>query len=180
MVELLRAIERLFAKHAPETLMAFFGAGTSILLFYLVWAVLQHMFGLQRCAAAQEDEQDDTLAALIEALVTALVTEAGHLRQTVDGVLREAIRYGQHNADLLEGLTSRAEEAPHEVMELLKPEFEYLYHEMSQVEQRIVDKVTDIALHLSSGVETHDTAAEQAIGGEDDPVTLPATTHTKS
>lgn len=47
MMDMIQTIERLFEEHAPETLMAFFGATTSILLFYLVVTVLRQLFGLQ-------------------------------------------------------------------------------------------------------------------------------------
>ena len=54
MMELLRALEGLLEAHAPETLMALFGAATSMLLFVLVGIVLRHLFGLQLRAATQE------------------------------------------------------------------------------------------------------------------------------
>jgi hypothetical protein len=82
-----RTLDQLFRDHAPETLMALFGAGTSILLFYLIGVLLRHWFGWQRRAADHDVAQDQASAALVEALVEALVTEAGHLRATLDSIL---------------------------------------------------------------------------------------------
>jgi hypothetical protein len=145
-MEVLRILERLFQDHAPESLMALFGAATSILLFYLIWLVLRHLFGLQARTATQEADQDQTTTALIDALVTALVTESRHLRTTMDGILREALKRNEQNSVILAGLIHRMEETPHEVVQLLQPEFEYLHHEMTQAEQRIIDKMEEAAV----------------------------------
>ncbi|MCD4687505.1 MAG: hypothetical protein K8S97_16365 [Anaerolineae bacterium] len=144
-MDVLRALERLFEDHAPETLMAFFGAGTSILLFYLVVTVLRHWFGWQTMTAGQEANQDQAAGAVIEALVNALVTEAVHLRTTMDSILREALRRGEENADLLSGLVTRTEGLSRDVVQLLKPEFEALQREVRQAERRIITKVLEAA-----------------------------------
>lgn len=123
-VDLLKAMEQLFEAHAPETLMAFFGAGTSILLFYLVVTVLRQLFGLQKLTAGQEIDQDQATGALIEALVTALVSEVGQLRTTMDGILRETLQRGEESAAVLSGLATRTDQLPHDVVSLLKPKFE--------------------------------------------------------
>lgn len=145
MIELLRMLMQLFDTHAPETLMAFFGAGMSILLFYLVWSMLRHWFGLQTLAAGQDAEHDQGTTALLEALVNALVTEAAHLRVTIDNVLRESIQRGDANAGLLKELSAKTAAVPSEVVSLLQPGFEYLHQEMRQAETRIMSKVMDVA-----------------------------------
>lgn len=144
MIELFHMLMQLFDTHAPETLMAFFGAGMSILLFYLVWSMLRHWFGLQTFAAGQDAEQEQGITALMEALVNALVTEAAHLRVTIDNVLRESIQRGDANAELLKELSAKTAAVPSEVVSLLQPEFEYLHHEMRQAETRIMSKVMDV------------------------------------
>lgn len=96
-MEVIRGLESLFDKHAPETLMAFFGAGTSLLLFHLIGVVLRQWFGLQRHSADVDASQDQATAALVEALVGALVTEAGHLRHALDGILGEALRRSEQH-----------------------------------------------------------------------------------
>jgi hypothetical protein len=145
-MELLRALENLFEAHAPETLMAFFGAGTSILLFYLIWAVLRHFFGLQTRSANQDADQDQATTALLNSLVEALVTEAGHLRGTLDNLLEESLHNGQKTAQDLATLLTRTEETPEEVLRLLKPEFDHLHQEMRQAEARLIAKVTEMAV----------------------------------
>lgn len=144
-MELLEGLAKLFSEHAPETLMALFGAGSSILLFYLVWTLLRHLFGLQTKTTDQEVEQDQATANLLEALVAALVTEAGHLRTTLDGILGEALKRDEQTSYALADLISKTEETPHEVLGLLRPEFEYLHSEMHQVERRIISKVIEMA-----------------------------------
>ncbi len=144
-MEVLRGLEQLFRDHAPETLMALFGAATSLLLFTLMWIVLRHLFGLQARSADQESDQEQTTAVLLEALVSALVTEAGHLRTAMDGLLRESLARSEQTADALSDLVSTTEGTPREVLALLRPEFEHLHYEMHQVEGRIVDKVVDAA-----------------------------------
>ena len=143
-MELLRALEKLFEEHAPETLMAFFGAGTSILLFYLIWAVLRHFFGLQTRSASQDADQDQATTTLLKSLVEALVTEAGHLRSTLDNLLQESLHNGQKNAQDLATLLTKTEETPEEVLRLLKPEFDHLHQEMRQTEARLIAKVTEM------------------------------------
>lgn len=155
-MEVLRAIEQLFTDHAPETLMAFFGAVTSIVLLYLIWSILRHWFGLQTLTAGQDASQDQANTALVEALVSALVSEASHLRVTMDGILSESIQRGHTNAALLTDLSERAEALPEDVVRLLNPEFEHLRREMRQVEARIITKV------LAKQMETRDPAAEHA------------------
>lgn len=145
-MELLRALEKLFEEHAPETLMAFFGAGTSILLFYLIWAVLRHFFGLQTRTVNQEADQDQATTALVSSLVEALVTEAGHLRRTLDRLLQESLHNGQKTAQDLATLLAKTEETPEEVLRLLKPEFDHLHQEMRQAEARLIAKVTEMAV----------------------------------
>lgn len=140
-MELIRALENLFEHHAPETLMAFFGVGTSLLLFYLVWAVLRQLFGLQNRSVYLDADQEQATTALVEALVSALVTEAGHLRDTLDSLLEEALRRSEQNANLLSGLLAQTEETPGKVLALLKPEFDHLHQEMRQAETRIGAKL---------------------------------------
>jgi len=74
-MEILRALGKLFQEHTPETLMAIFGAGTSILLLYLINDVLQDVFGILTRSAAQEADQDQATAALMQSLVQALIVE---------------------------------------------------------------------------------------------------------
>lgn len=157
-MELIRAIEALFDQHAPETLMAMFGAGTSLLLFYLVWSVLQHLFGVQNRSAHQEADQEQATTALVESLVAALVTEAGHLRQSMDGILRELLRAGADNTIALSTLLDRTEQGPDAVVHLLKPEFDDLHQAMHQTEARIVAKMLEIAEPNSTTPEERDSA----------------------
>jgi hypothetical protein len=140
-MEVLRVLHRLFEAHAPETLMALFGAATSMVLFYLVWALLRHLFGLQDRSEALEAGQDQATTALVESLVNALVIEAGHLRNTLDGILEESLRRSERNAQLLARLLSQSEETPGKVLELLKPEIDSLHQRLHQTEERIVAQV---------------------------------------
>jgi len=140
-MEVIRALNQLFQEHAPETLMAFFGAATSIGLFYLIWTVLRHLLGLQTRSADWEVTQEQATSALVEALVGALVTEAGHLRATLDGILEEALRRSEQNAQLLAALSTQAEEAPNKMLDLLRPEFDHLRRELRQAEARIIAKM---------------------------------------
>lgn len=144
-MEAIRLIERMFQEHAPETLMAMFGAVASLLLFTLIWKILRHMFGLQLADVDQETDREQAIATLLTSLVQALVTEAVHLRETVDSVLRETLQVGQQNADALSELSTKSEDIPPEVLALLQPEFEYLHHEMRQAEGRIIDKLIEVA-----------------------------------
>lgn len=155
-MDILRILGDLFEKHAPETLMAFFGASTSILLFYLIWSILNHFFGLQARSASQDANQDQMTGALLESLVQALVTEAGHLRHTLDSLLQESLRYGQKNTQDLAALLSQSEETPGEVFRILKPEFEHLHREIRQAEAHITAKVASIA-KLSAAEDTEST-----------------------
>jgi hypothetical protein len=131
-MEIWRTLSQLFQEHAPETLMALFGAGTSILLFYLVWTVLRHWLGWQTRREGWEAHQERATAALVEALVGALVTEAGHLRTTLDSILEEALRRSEQHTQLLAALSVQAEEAPEKMLALLRPEFDHLRHELRQ------------------------------------------------
>jgi hypothetical protein len=132
-VDVIRALGELFEEHAPETLMALFGAVTSILLFYMIGSVLNHLFGLQRRSADLEAEQDQVMATL----VGALVTEASHLRETLDNLLDESLQRSERNAQMLAGLLAQTEKTPVQVLELLKPEFAHLQREVHQAEARI-------------------------------------------
>lgn len=152
-MEMLRAIERLFENHAPETLMAIFGVGTSLLLFYLVWAVLQQLFGVQRQSAEQVAEHEQVTTVLVESLVAALVKEAGHLRQTMDGILHELLRAGTENAAALTDLQTQSDHAPQAVAQLLKPEFDLLHQTMHDAETRIIAKVLETAGPTDEQVE---------------------------
>lgn len=137
-MDYLRTIGRLFETHAPETLMAFFGAVTSVALLYLVWWSLRHQFGLQLFSANQEADQDKADSTLIASLVTALIAEAGHLRTSIDGSLRQSLERSERNAAALAELTDKTEEIPGELLRVLKPEFENLHHELREVEARII------------------------------------------
>lgn len=136
-MEMIHTLEQLFREHAPETLMAFFGAFTSMGLFYLIWAVLRQLFGLQRRNVDWEAAQDQTTAAL----VGALVSEAGHLRAALDGILQESLRRNEQNAQLLSTLSVQAEETPGRTLELLRPEFDHLRRALRQTEARIIAKI---------------------------------------
>lgn len=144
MINLLQALVQLFDDHAPETLMALFGTGTSILLLYIVWSMLRHWFGLQTFAAGQDVEQEQGTTAIMEALVNALVSEAAHLRVTMDNILRESIQRSDANAELLVELSAKTDAVSTEVANLLKPEFEYLHHEMRQTETRLMSKILGV------------------------------------
>lgn len=144
-IELLQTLVRLFTEHAPETLMALFGAATSLLLFYLVWTVLRYLFGSLTRSADQEADQDQATSALMTSLVGALLSELEHLRLTLDGILQESVRRGEQNTEVLMGLLSRAEKTPGEMLQMLKPEFEQLHEAICQAEDRIVTKVAEVA-----------------------------------
>jgi hypothetical protein len=138
-MDVIQTIEQLFATHAPETLMALFGAVTSIGLFYLVWTVLRGVFSLW----TQDASEEQATAALVDSLVSALVSEAGHLRQTLDGILGESLRSSEQNARALAVLLARAEKIPEGVLQLLKPEFDQLHQEIAQTEARLLSKVAE-------------------------------------
>ncbi len=140
-MEVIQGLESLFEKHAPETLMALFGAGTSLLLFYLIGVILRYWFGLQRRSVDVDASQDQATAALVEALVGALVTEASHLRHALDGILEEALRRSEQNTQSLTAIQAQTEEAPDKVVELLKPEFAHLHQAINRAEARIVAQV---------------------------------------
>jgi hypothetical protein len=142
-MEVLKELDGLFRAHAPETLMALFGASTSLLLFYLVGVVLRHLFGLQTRRADLEAGQDQATAALVEALVSAVVSEAGHLRTTLDGILDEALRRSEQHTQLLVTLAAQADETPGKTLALLRPEFDHLRRELRQAESRIVAKLAE-------------------------------------
>jgi hypothetical protein len=142
---MLETLERLFTEHAPETLMAFFGAATSMILLYLVLVMLRHLFGLETRSAAQDAEQGQATAVLVEALVGALVSEAGHLRHTLDGLLKESLRRSEQNTEILASVLASTDRTPQDVLALLTPEFDRLRQQVRQAEARIVAKVIEAA-----------------------------------
>lgn len=154
-MDVIRGIDQLFRDHAPETLMALFGALTSVGLFYLVWTVLRHLVGIQTRRLDDEVVQDKTTATLVEALVNALVTEASHLRATLDNILEEALRRSEENAQALSTLCAQAEEGPDRVLDLLRPEFDQLRRALHQAETRIITKITQQASE-PEGAEVQD------------------------
>jgi hypothetical protein len=81
--------------------------------------------------------------------VMALVTEAGHLRQAMDGILREMLRRDEQNAELLAGLLVTSQQLPSKVVELLRPEFDRL----RQAEARIVAKLAEVGYRSDGGAE---------------------------
>ncbi len=137
-MEVWRTLDQLFRDHAPETLMALFGAGTSLLLFYLIGAMLRHWFGWQSREVDRDVAQEQASAALVEALVAALVTEAGHLRATLDSILEEALHRSEQNAQMLTNLAVQAEETPEKTANLIRPELEHLRRELRQAEKRLL------------------------------------------
>lgn len=161
-MDYLRILEQLFAAHAPETLMAFFGAATSIALFYLVWWMLRHLLGLQWFSADQEADQEQANSSLVASLVTALIEEAGHLRISIDGSLRETLQRSERNTEALSALVNKAEETPLEIVRMLQPEFEYLHHEIREAEASIVAKIMgyDGVVTRSAGEGTPDSELE--------------------
>jgi len=159
-MDVIQTLGKLFEQHAPETLMALFGAATSIGLFYLIRSILDHFFGLQARSVSQEASQDQRTDVLLESLVKALVTEAGHLRHTLDSLLQESLLYGQKNTQDLAALLSQSEETPGEVFRMLKPEFEHLHREIRQAEAHISTKVASLA-KLSATEELVSTSDSQ-------------------
>ena len=159
-MELLRELDQLFRTHAPETLMALFGAATSLLLFYLVGTLLRHLFGWQTRQASREAHQDQATTALVEALVGALVTEAGHLRTTLDSILDESLRRSEQHDRLLTALAAQAEETPGKTAALLRPEFDHLRRELRQAEARLSAKMTLPAGDVEAGEAADDPAPE--------------------
>jgi hypothetical protein len=143
-------LEELFEQHAPETLMAFFGAATSLLLFYLIGSLLNHLFGWQRRSADLEAGQEKMMAALVRALVT----EAGHLRETLDTLLDESLQRSERNTQLLAALLAQTEKTPGQVLDLLKPEFAQMHHALRRSEARF-------AAHL--GGSLNDVEEKQAL-----------------
>ncbi len=137
MTDILRLLEELFRQHAPETLMAFFGAVTSLLLFYLIGSLLNHLFGWQRRSADLEVGQEKMMAALVRALVT----EAGHLRETLDTLLDESLERSERNSQLLAALLAQTEKTPGQVLDLLKPEFAQMHHAMRRAEARLAARL---------------------------------------
>jgi dsRNA-specific ribonuclease len=140
-VDVIRGLEGLFERHAPETLLALFGAGTSLLLFYLIGVILRQWFGLQRRSADVDASQEQATAALVEALVGALVTEAGHLRQALDGILEEALRRSEQQTQSHTVIQAQTEGTPDKVLELLRPEFAHLHQAINRAEARIVAQI---------------------------------------
>lgn len=151
-MDVLHALEALFEQHAPETLMALFGAATSLLLFYLTGVALNHLFGLQRRSADLEAGQDQVMAALVEALVS----EAGHLRETLDSLLDESLQRSERNAQLLTALLVQAEKTPIQVVDLLRPEFVQLLQEVHLAEARLT-------ACLGDGVDESKTASAKSV-----------------
>lgn len=141
LTDVLKTLVHLFQTNAPETLMALFGALTSFLLFYLVWATLRQLFGMQTHNASWETTQEQATATLVEALVNALVTEAAHLRTTLDNILEESLRRSEQHTQLLSMLSNQAEETPGKTLALFRPEFDHLRHELRQAEARIIAKI---------------------------------------
>jgi hypothetical protein len=150
-VDILKTLEQLFAQYAPETLLAFFGAATSMLLFSLTWFLSRYFFKLLMKASNQEAQQDQALSVLLESVVAALVSEAGHLRQTLDGILQESLRCSEQNAQMLTLLLVKSENIPADVLQVLKPEFEHLHQEMLLVEERLMTKITETAKQNHAG-----------------------------
>ncbi len=159
-MEVLRLLDQLFQEHRPETLMAFFGAATSLLLFYLVGAVLRYLFGWQTRQASWEAHQDQATTALVEALVEALVTEAGHLRTTLDSILEEALHRSEQHSRLLADLAAQAEETPGKTAALLRPEFDHLRRELRQAEARLSAKMVLPAGEVEAGEAADETEPE--------------------
>jgi flagellar biosynthesis/type III secretory pathway M-ring protein FliF/YscJ len=160
-MELLRELDQLFRAHEPETLMALFGAATSLLLFYLIGALLRYLFGWQTRQASRDTSQDQATAALLEALVEALVTEAGHLRTTLDSILEESLRRSEQHSRLLANLAAQAEETPGKTAALLRPEFDHLRRELRQAEARLSSKMTLPAGDVEAGEAAEDTEPER-------------------
>jgi hypothetical protein len=140
-MDVIQGLESLFERHAPETLLALFGAGTSLLLFYLIGVILRQWFGLQRRSADVDATQEQATAALVAALVGALVTEAAHLRQALDGILEEALRRSEQQTQSLTEIQAQTEETPDKVLELLRPEFAHLHQAINRAEARIVAQI---------------------------------------
>jgi hypothetical protein len=78
----------------------------------------------------------------MESLVGALVSEASHLRQTLDGILQETLRCGEQNARVLTLILTTTEKIPGEVLQLLKPELEQLHQELAQTEARLISRMS--------------------------------------
>lgn len=139
MIDVLETLGQLFADHAPETLMALFGAATSILLFYLVWYLLRHLLGQTTQSASQDADQEQATAALVETLVGELLVEAEHLRRN----LQDLLQRGEENAETLSTLMVHTERAPEQLVELLHPEFAHLQQEIRLAEGRIVARIAE-------------------------------------
>jgi len=144
-MDVLKTVSDLFERHSAETLMALFGAVTSVSLLYLVWVLVRYFFGLLAHTTTQEADQEKATSLLMEALVEALVSEAGHLRQTLNGILDESLRCSEQNARVLAVLLARTEHIPSEILRLLKPEFERLHQELQQAENRMVSQLREDA-----------------------------------
>jgi len=158
-MDVLKTVSDLFERHSAETLMALFGAVTSVSLLYLVWVLVRYFFGLLAHTTTQEADQEKATSLLMEALVEALVSEAGHLRQTLNGILDESLRCSEQNARVLAVLLTRTEHIPSEILQLLKPEFERLHGDLLQTEARIVSKMTE----GSSPFLTEETSPESQV-----------------
>jgi hypothetical protein len=160
-MQILQLLNDLFRDHAPETLMAFFGAATSLLLFYLIGVVLRYLFGWQIRYANWDAHQDQATTALVEALVSALVTEAGHLRATLDSILEESLRRSEQHSRLLTDLAAQAEETPGKTLALLRPEFDHLRRELRQAEARLSAKIVRPTVQTNAGESTDKQAAKE-------------------
>lgn len=140
-MEIINGLSNLFKEHTPETLLALFGAATSLLMFSLVWYMLRHDYEMEERTSDQETGQDQTTTALVESLVRAVLSEAEHLRQVLSGILQEALDQTEQNTNTLDGLMTKTDKTPAEVLQLLKPEFEHLHQEICQTESRIIAKI---------------------------------------
>lgn len=144
MMKVLETLGKLFSEHTPETLMALFGAATSLLLFYLIWYLLRQLLGQLNRNVGQEVEQDQASSELVETLIGELLAEAEHLRRNLQGVLEITLKRGEENAQSLTTLIGKSEAMPMEILELLKPEFDHLQQEMRSAEGRITAKIVEM------------------------------------
>ncbi len=149
MMKVLEALGRLFSEYTPETLMALFGAATSLLLFYLIWYLLRQVLGGLTRNAGQEAEQDQVSAELVEALVGELLIEAEHLRHSLQEGLQASLKQGEKNTQTLSVLMAQTDGAPTQLVELLKPEFAHLQQEIRLTEERIMAKIAE-GVHIET------------------------------
>ncbi len=143
-IEVLQLLAKLFSEHTPEALMAFFGAVTSLLLFYLIWYLLHQLAGEMEHDNEQETEQDRITSALVETLVEELLIEAEHLRDSLKAMLQTAINRQDTTAETLNALMAQGESTPNQLVELLKPEFDRLQQEMRSTEERLISRLSEV------------------------------------